>query len=91
MGDELSDATIRADGGGRLETAGEGVHPANVRVEQVGRRVRFPPPLGVEIQPALPESAHAEHREHDIHGEINVGRELICVPTDEFVAPVCVD
>ena len=37
------------------------------------------------------ETAHFEHAEHDLSGEIDVGWELVGIPADELVAAVCID
>ena len=50
------------DRGGRLEPVGEGVHPADVGVEEVLRVETVAAQLGVEVEPARGEAAVAETR-----------------------------
>jgi hypothetical protein len=47
--------------------------------------------LGVEVEPAGGEAAHAQHDQHDLRGEVEVGGELVGVPADELVATVGID
>ena len=76
---------------GDLEAAREGVHAADVGVEEVDRLVRFATTLGVEVEAALGEAAHLEDAQHDVRREVEVGRELVGVPAEERVAAVGVD
>ena len=77
--------------GGDLGAAGEGVHPADVGVEQVDRVDALAADLGVEVGAAAAESALLEDHEHDLRREVDVGRELVGVPAEEQVARVGVD
>ena len=53
--------------------------------------MRFTAALGVEVEAASCEATHFEHAEHDLCGQVDVGRELIGVPADELVATIGVD
>ena len=76
---------------GGLESAGEGVHSADVGVEEVLDLETLATALRVEIETTGAESAHAQDAEHDLGGEVDVGGELIRVPADQLVAGVRVD
>ena len=89
--DELGQAPVLADRGGNLETAREGVHPADVGVEQIDRLERFPAAFGVEVRPAGGEPAVFQEGQHDLRGQVDVGRELVGVPADEQIARVGVN
>ena len=88
---ELGQPAVLADGGGDLQAAREGVHAADVRVEQVHRLEALAPHLGVEVRAAGLEAAHVEDGQHDLGRQINVGRELVGVPAQQHVAGVGVD
>ena len=47
--------------------------------------------LGVEVQTAGLEAAHFQELQHDLRGHVNVGRELVGVPADQFVAGIGID
>jgi RNA polymerase sigma factor (sigma-70 family) len=53
--------------------------------------MRFATALGVEVEAAGLEAAHSEHHQHDVGGEVKVGRELVRVPADQLVAAVGID
>ena len=61
---EFGEATVLADRGGDLQAAREGVHAADVRVEQIDRLEAFAAHLGVEIDAAGGEPAVFQHRQH---------------------------
>ena len=50
--DELLHGPVGTDGGGDLQPAGEGVHAADVGVEQIDRLETFAAHLGVEVDSA---------------------------------------
>src|SRR5690606_24949807 len=77
FGDELVQTAIGADGGGDFQAAGEGIHAADVSVEEVLRLVGFATALGVEVEPAGGEAAGFQQLEHDRAGEVEIGRELV--------------
>jgi len=60
-------------------------------VEQIHRFETFAAHLGVEVRAAGLESAHLEDGEHDLRGQINVGRKLVGVPAQQEVARVGVN
>ena len=76
---------------GGLESVGEGVHAADVGVEEVGGLVGLAAALGVEVEATGGEPAHLQHAEHDVGGEVEVARELVGVPAEKGVATVGVD
>ena len=86
--DEVLQASVLADGGGNFQAACEGVHAADVGVEKVGRVMGLAAALRIEVEAAGGEAAHFQHLEHDLGGEINVGRKLVGIPADEFIALV---
>lgn len=51
----------------------------------------FATTLGIEVETTGGEAAHFEDFFHDAGGEVEVGRELVGVPADEFVALVGID
>ena len=67
---------------GDLQSAREGIHATDVRVEQIHRFKTFTADLGVEVEAARFEPAHAEHDEHDLCREIDVDGELVGVPPE---------
>ena len=88
---KLSQPTVFANRRCDFQPARERVHAADVRIEQIYRLEAFAPHLGVEIRPARREAAHFQNGQHDVRGEINVGRELVGVPAEEQVAGIGVD
>ena len=76
---------------GDLQAAGERVHAADVGVEQVDRLEALAPDLGVEVDAAGREPAHAQDHQHALGGQIDVRRELVGVPAQQRVAGVGVD
>ena len=74
-----------------LQAAGEGVHAADVGVEQVDRLEALAADLGVEVDAAGREPAHVEDAEHALRGQVDVGGELVGVPAQQVVAGVGVD
>ena len=76
---------------GDLQAAGEGVHAADVGVEQVDRLEAFAADLGVEVDAAGGEAAVLQQHEHALRRQIDVGRELVGVPAEQQVAGVGVD
>src|SRR5207244_3535844 len=86
--DEFIDDAIFADGSCNLESASEGVHPADVRMEQVDGFKTLPSHMRVEVQPAGGEAACLEDRQHGQGGVIQVSGKLIGVPTEHQVSSV---
>ena len=74
-----------------FEAVRKSIHPAYMRVEKIGGLVRFAPAFGVEIQTARRKPAHFENTQHDVRGEIQVARELVCIPAQESVSAVGVN
>ena len=60
-------------------------------VEEVDRLEALAAHLRVEVESARGESSHLHDAEHHLGGEVEVGRELVGVPADEFVAGVGID
>ena len=87
----LLKAPVGTDGGGDLQSAGKGVHSADVRVEKIDRLVAFAPHFGVKVYSARRNATVLEDGEHALGGEINVGWELVGVPAEEKVTGVGVD
>ena len=85
---EVLEASVLADCSSDFQAACESVHAADVGVEKVGWLVGFAAALRIEVQAAGGESTHFENFQHDLGAEIDVGRELVGVPADEFVALV---
>ncbi len=76
---------------GCLEAAGEGVHAADVGVEQIDRFDRLAAHLGIEVQAAGRETAVLEQRVHRERAVIKIGGELVGVPAEHQVAAVGID
>ena len=60
--DHAGQLAVGADRGGDLQALGEGVHAADVGVEQVDRLEALAADLGVEVQPAGGEAAVLQDR-----------------------------
>jgi len=60
-------------------------------VEQVDWLETLATHFGVEVQAAGRETAVLEQHEHDLRGQVNVGRELIGIPAQQQVAEVGID
>ena len=90
-GDELRELAVGEHPSGELERHGVGVESANVRVEQIFKVDRGTAELGVEIETAGAKAAGAEDRGHGKRELLDVGVELVGVPTQQKVAGVGVD
>ena len=73
------------------EAAGEGVHAADVGVEEVEGVEGAATALGVEVEAAAAEAAVLEDDEHGLGGGVDVHGELVGVPAEEGVARVGVN
>ena len=91
IADEVFEDAVSADGGGDFETAGECVHATDVGVEQIDGIDAFAADFGIEVRSAGLESALLHDDEHDLSGEVDIGGELVGVPSEEQVAGIGVD
>ncbi len=89
--DEVFDGTGFEESVGDFEAAGEGVHAADVGVEEVFWFEAFAADLGVEVEAAGFEAAHFKDLDHDVGGHVDIDGELVGVPADEFVTGIGVD
>src|SRR5881396_1542255 len=88
---KFGEAAVSADRRGNFQPAGKRVHSTHVGVEQIDRLETLAPDLRVEVRAAGGEASNFQHRQHDLSRKINVGGELVGVPTQEQVARVGVD
>ena len=89
--DEVFDGAAFEEAVGDFEAASEGVHAADVGVEEVFWFEAFAADLGVEVEAAGFEAAHFEDLDHDVGGHVDIDGELVGVPADEFVTGIGVD
>ncbi len=89
--DEVLQHAVLANLGGDLQALGEGVHAADVGVEQVDRLEALAADLGVEVDAARSQAALCQDHQHAAGRQVEVGRELIGVPAQQQVAAVGVD
>ncbi len=89
--EEGIEAAVFTDGGGDFEATGEGVHAADVGMEEVDGVEAFTSAFGIEVGASGGEAAVFEDREHDLGGEVDIGGELVGIPTEEEVAGIGVD
>ena len=89
--DKVFQSTICTNGSGDFEPTGKGVHPADMRMEQVDWLKTFSTYLGIEIDPTWLETTVVEDRKHALGGQIDVGGELIGVPTQHHIARIGVN
>src|SRR5690606_20750946 len=68
--DELSQTSILADGGSNLGSAGEGIHPADMSMEQIHRIETLTANFGIEVCSAGVQTTLFKNHEHHLRGEI---------------------
>ena len=69
----------------------EGVHAADVGVEQVDRLETLAPNFGVEIDSAGRQAPHLKNGKHAASRQVNIGRKLIGIPAQKRIARVGID
>jgi len=79
--DCIREPSIGADGGGHFQPDCEGIHPNDMRMEEVQRLERVSAAFGIEVQSAGGKSAHGQDLQHDAGGEIQIGWEFIGIPS----------
>ena len=87
----IRDSMLLAAGRLDLEPFGEGVHTADVRVEQVGGLERLAANLGIKIHTTATKTAMLEDVVHRAGGQIVVGGKLVGIPTQEGITDVGID
>ena len=91
LGHELVDAAVLDDLVGLDETQSEGIHTGDVGQKHVLEGVGLTASLGVEIQTAVGKAARLDDLVHTEGGIVNVGGELVGVPTQKHIALVGID
>ena len=86
--DKLVEPAVGDDVMSDLQAACEGVHPADVGVEEVDWLEGFAAHFSIKIESSGLEAAHFKHAQHDLRGHVNVGGELVGVPAYQFIAGI---
>src|SRR5690606_5842631 len=91
LAEERLELALGTNPRGDLQAASEGIHAADMGVEEIDRLEALAADLRIEVDTAGREAAVLEDHEHDLRRQVDIGRELVGVPTEEKIARVRID